>query len=518
MKTLLPILIVDDQLPMREALSGALGAMGFREILHAVSGNAAMKVLRDTPVAAVISGWDMPGMTGIGLLRWVRSRPEGGNLPFMLVTAETNRERARMALAAGASEYLIKPYTVQDLSNKIQRILGVERRGTSLDARTAERVIGLDNTVDVEARIASSTVLVVDDVPGNIDVICAMLKGEYNTLAATSGQQALDIARSAQPPDLILLDVQMPGMNGYEVCRQLKSEPATRDIPVIFLTGNDKAQDVVRGLGIGAVDYIAKPAEPGILKARLRTHLRLKLALANLARQNATLATSAKLREDVARITQHDLKNPIGAIIAGADMLLADGGHSPSHAELIRLIQVEAWNALDQVNQSLSIYRMETGTFVLRPEKVDLADALATVRREILMAFAGLPLDIRFIAQDGGEVASGRYIAVGERGLCHSLFGNLVRNAVEASYDHPIIDVGFASYAGGVTVTIHNHGVVPAEIRECFFDKYVSSGKSDGTGLGTYSAKQVTEAQNGRIAMTTDETAGTTLTVWLPGG
>ena len=197
-------------------------------------------------------------------------------------------------------------------------------------------------------------------------------------------------------------------------------------------------------------------------------------------------------------------------------MLLADGGHSARHAELIRLIQVEAWNALDQVNQSMSLYRMETGTFVLRPERVDLADTLATVRREIVKTFAGLPLDIRFNAADGGEVTSGRYMAIGERGLCHSLFGNLLRNAVEAVYDHPVIDVGFAVDASGVTVSIRNDGVVPVEIRERFFDKYVTSGKAEGIGLGTYSAKLVTEAQNGTIAMSTDEESGTTLVVWLP--
>ena len=516
MKKQLPILVVDDQWPMRQALTAALRDMGFREVLAASNAQEAMRALAGASVAAVISDWNMPGMSGIGLLRWVRSQPALAGLPFMLVTAETDRERVRMAIQAGVSEYLVKPYTVQDLANKIQRILGKEQRDTPLDMRSGEQVLGLPNAAELEARVDSSTVLIVDDVHANIELIAEMLKGDYATVSATSGPQAMQIVHSAQPPDLILLDVTMPDMDGYEVCRMLKKDAATRDIPVIFLTGNDSVDDVVRGLEIGAVDYIAKPAEPGILKARIRTHLRLRQAFANLSRQNASLAASAKLREDVERITQHDLKNPIASIITSADVLLSAGGHSEAHAEMLRAMQAEAWRALDRVNQSLSLYRMETGSFVLRPEPVDLAVTLATVRRETLGAFAGMSINVRFIAHDGGEVAPGRYIAQGESGLCHSLFGNLLRNAVEASQEGGVIDVRFGIEPSAIIVTIRNDGAVPAAIRDRFFEKYVTAGKAEGTGLGTYSAKLVTEAQQGSIAMVTGDAEGTMLTVRLP--
>ncbi|HYD59472.1 MAG TPA: response regulator [Noviherbaspirillum sp.] len=516
MKRQLPILVVDDQWPMRQALTAALRDMGFHDVITASNGQEAVRVLSGTPVSAVISDWNMPGMTGIGLLRWARMQPALAGLPFMLVSAETDRDRVRMAIQAGVSEYLVKPYTVQDLANKIQRILGKEWCEAPLRVQSGDKVLGLANAAEVEARVDSSTILVVDDVPANIEVIAEILKGDYATVAATSGPQALQIVHSAQPPDLILLDVLMPEMDGYEVCRVLKSDAATRDIPVIFLTGNDRVEDVVRGLEVGAVDYIAKPAEPSILKARIRTHLRLKLAFANLSRQNTALAASAKLREDVARITQHDLKNPIAAIISGVDILLESGGHSEAHAEMMRMMQAEAWRALDRVNQSMSLYRMETGTFVLRPEPVDLVSILDTVRSETLKAFSGMALKIRFAASDGTEPPAGCYIVQGERGLCHSLFGNLLRNAAEASQEGGAIDVRFSAGEAGVTVSIRNDGTVPSEIRDRFFEKYVTAGKPDGTGLGTYSAKLVTEAQQGTIAMVTDEKAGTTLTVTLP--
>lgn len=516
MKQQLPILVVDDQLPMRQALSAALRDMGFAQVIQATNGQEAMRALRTTPVAAVISDWNMPGMSGLGLLRWVRSEPALSRLPFMLVTAETDRERVRMAITAGASEYLVKPYTVQDLANKVRRIIDREQRNTNLNTPAGNKVIGIANATEMDGRVETSTVLVVDDVPANIEVIGAILQGECTIVRAHSGPEALQLARDSRPPDLILLDIVMPDMDGYAVCRQLKADPATRDVPIIFLTGNDGVEDVVRGLEMGAVDYIAKPAEPSVLKARIRTHLRLKLAFADLSRQHAALAASAKLREDVERITQHDLKNPIAAIITGTDALLTSGGFSSSHTEMVRLIQAEAWRALDQVNQSLNLYRMETGTFELRPEPVDVVNTLETVREETLKAFSSLSLDIRMAAADGSEAAAGRHVASGEKGLCHSLFGNLLRNAAEASTERGKIDVRFAMDDKHVIVAIRNDGVVPEAIRDRFFDKYVTAGKADGTGLGTYSAKLVTEAQHGTIAMSTSETTGTTLTVRLP--
>jgi signal transduction histidine kinase len=141
---------------------------------------------------------------------------------------------------------------------------------------------------------------------------------------------------------------------------------------------------------------------------------------------------------------------------------------------------------------------------------------LATVRGETLKVFSSLSLDICMVADGGGEAPAGRYIASGEKGLCHSLFGNLLRNAAEASTEGGKIDVRFAADEKHVIVAIRNDGVVPETIRDRFFDKYVTAGKAEGTGLGTYSAKLVTEAQLGAISMATSETNGTTLTVRLP--
>ena len=123
---------------------------------------------------------------------------------------------------------------------------------------------------------ARPTVLVVDDAPENLALMSAILSGEYRAKVANSGRRALELARSGKPPDLILLDVMMPGLDGHEVCRALKADAATARVPVIFLTAKSDVDDEAAGLAIGAVDYIAKPISPPIVLARVRAHLQLK--------------------------------------------------------------------------------------------------------------------------------------------------------------------------------------------------------------------------------------------------
>lgn len=120
------------------------------------------------------------------------------------------------------------------------------------------------------------TVLIVDDAPANIKVLGEALKQDYRVRVATVGPKGLEIARSSSPPDLILLDIIMPDMDGYEVCRRLKASKHTRDIPVIFITGKSDEADETRGLTLGAVDYITKPFSLPIMKARVKTHMELK--------------------------------------------------------------------------------------------------------------------------------------------------------------------------------------------------------------------------------------------------
>ena len=146
----------------------------------------------------------------------------------------------------------------------------------------------------VEKPIA--TVLVVDDTPDNLSLMGGLLRDHYHVKVANQGEKALKIAQGEQPPDLILLDIMMPGMDGYEVCRRLKANLHTRDIPVIFLTARADMEDERQGLALGAVDYITKPISPPILLARVATHLALKASADFLRDKSAYLEREVALR------------------------------------------------------------------------------------------------------------------------------------------------------------------------------------------------------------------------------
>jgi phosphoserine phosphatase RsbU/P len=159
-------------------------------------------------------------------------------------------------------------------------------------------------------------ILVVDDTPLNISVITGALKDTYRTKVATSGAKALAIASADEKPDLILLDVMMPEMDGYEVCRRLKADPTTREIPVIFLTAQTDAEDETRGFQVGAVDYVHKPFSPAVMKARVHTHLALRETREKLAQQ--LLAIQKEL--ETARLIQQSILPQTVPQIDGLDI------------------------------------------------------------------------------------------------------------------------------------------------------------------------------------------------------
>ena len=160
-------------------------------------------------------------------------------------------------------------------------------------------------------------VLVVDDATANLQVVHSMLKDDFKIRVATSGAKALALVKDKPQPDLILLDVTMPEMDGYEVCTSLKATPESRDIPVIFLTGKTEADDETKGFEVGAVDYIHKPFSPAVVKARVHTHLVLREAREQLARQLLSINNELEMaREIQVSILPHETPKISGLEIA----------------------------------------------------------------------------------------------------------------------------------------------------------------------------------------------------------
>ena len=147
--------------------------------------------------------------------------------------------------------------------------------------------------------MADKTILIVDDTPANIAAALAILKDQYRTRVATGGAKALEHAGAADKPDLILLDVTMPDMDGYEVCGRLKADPETASIPVVFLTARTEAEDEAKGFELGAVDYIHKPFNPTVVRARVHTHLLLRDTLKQIEERNAALDEKTRMLESL---------------------------------------------------------------------------------------------------------------------------------------------------------------------------------------------------------------------------
>lgn len=364
-----------------------------------------------------------------------------------------------------------------------------------------------------EARRPS--VLIVDDVPANIRVLVDFLREGHDLHVATSGADALELA-ARLVPDIILLDVVMPDMDGYEVCRRLKADAALACIPVIFVTARFAPEDEALGLSLGAVDYIVKPASRAVVRARVKNHLELRRARESLARQNAALTEAAKLREDVDHIMRHDLKAPLTGIIGLPPVILEEGGLSDQQALFLKLIEENGFKMLSMINLSLDLFKMERGTYVLRAEPVDAA----AVARRLFVELAALAVYRRnaFVLTVDGRPDTGAepVVICVEKLLFYTMLANCLRNALEASPDDAAVSVDLRS-GNPALVVVANRGVVPPDIRSRFFGKFATSGKRGGTGLGAYSTRLMAETHGGFARMeTSDETGMTTVTLALP--
>ena len=354
--------------------------------------------------------------------------------------------------------------------------------------------------------------LIVDDVPANVAILAEALTDDYEVQFANSGAEALQLA-SQTVPDLILLDIMMPGMDGFEVARRLREHPASEHIPVIFVTAMTDEESQAKGMELGAVDFITKPINPDALKIRVRNFMRYVDLRRQLQADFDGMLENARLRDSVESMTRHDLKGPLSGIVGIAQSRACSTGIPADALEKLKTIESTALDVIDLVTRSTELYKIECGTFRLQPTRIEIPDLL----RQQLDLIAGSFRDKALRTELRIDGSSDSALAVsGDPLLCRSLFQNLLKNACEAAPDGSSIEVEIVP-GSTVEIRITNDGTVPVEIRERFFDKFTTSGKTRGSGLGTYSARLMTEAQKGCISFTTsDEQKRTTVAVALP--
>jgi diguanylate cyclase (GGDEF)-like protein/PAS domain S-box-containing protein len=282
------ILIVDD---VHENLHVLMNLL--REdyaIVAATSGEKALELACRSPRPdLILLDIKMPGMDGYSVLSHLKADPATADIPVIFVTALAETADEARGLRLGVADYITKPVNPELLHLRIRTQLELRRyRGNPVMFDVGGNGNGNGNG----PAAAKPSLLVVDDVPENVHELLEVLKGDYRIMVACNGAKALEIVAGANPPDLILLDIVMPEMDGYEVCRRIKATESGNRIPVIFVTVVDATDQKVKGFDVGAADYITKPFDIDEVRARVRTHLelaRLRRYLEDLVAQRTAL-------------------------------------------------------------------------------------------------------------------------------------------------------------------------------------------------------------------------------------
>ena len=366
---------------------------------------------------------------------------------------------------------------------------------------------------------SSDRILAVDDSPDNLFLIEAILAEEgYEVACKSNGSSALAFIET-DPPDLVLLDVMMPGIDGYEVTRRIRTNPYLPFIPILLITAHDHSS-VVEGLDAGADDFIRKPVEVDELLARVRSLLRLKHSI------DQQMAMSRQREDFVSRLT-HDLRTPLVAADRMLHLILqgALGNISPTIEDAITSMINSNQNLLQMVNTLLEVYRYEAGRKTLTFSSFDLGKLIQEVIQELTPLAQEKELVIKFhLAPDcltDSPMMMGDPLEI--RRVVTNLVGNAIKftdmGAVEIRLYRKRIHVeGKDQPENGVILEVEDSGVgMSSEDQAIIFERFrQGNNKRSGSGLGLHLVSRIVEAHKGTIQVQSQIGHGSVFTVCLP--
>ncbi|NWF35645.1 response regulator [Mariprofundus sp. KV] len=299
------LLIVDDVAENLHAMMNIL--RDHYSLLVATSGERALALAANEPQPdLILLDIKMPGMDGYEVLKRLKSDPATAMIPVIFVTALSEATDEARGLNLGAVDYITKPVNADLLKRRVLTQLELKHY------RRTPLVFGID---EEQMPQTSPGILVVDDMPENVHGLVSALSDEYRVMVAESGARAIEVVNSANAPDLILLDIKMPGMDGYEVCQRIRADEKGRSIPIIFLSVLDEPIEKVRGFAIGGADYITKPFDIDEVHARVRTHLELRQYRLHL--EDLVKLRTAELTESEKNFRQAQKMEALGTLVGG---------------------------------------------------------------------------------------------------------------------------------------------------------------------------------------------------------
>lgn len=484
------VLLVEDIDNMRVATARMLLDMGVKTVHQARNGVEALNLLKEYRVDLVISDWMMPKMDGLALLKHLRKTPATAQLPFLMSTSVIEQSHVKAAIEAGVSGYVAKPYNYLMLQERVDNAFDSPLNLRKSSTKGPATIAAHRHHNDEPQR--PFTVLVVDDIADNIQVIADIVKSQAKVKAATSGKMALKLCFGTRPPDLIILDIMMPQMDGYAVIEALKGNSKTCDVPVMFVTAKTQLEDLIKGFDLGAVDYLTKPINPAELKARVSSQKRIWQYQQSLKQQLDMVVENLQLKEDLDRIVQHDLSSPLAAISALAQDTQRHNRDTKRVTDNTQRIIATTGMLSAMVANLFTISKIEDGNFNFESKRFNVYDLIKQVYEGYAVQIKEKSLQVTI------EIAQQTSIS-GCSSLSYSLFSNLFVNALEAAPRGSKIQWQEQQDDETLQITLSNLGAVDSNIRERFFEKYITAGKVSGTGLGTYAAKLFIEAQKGAI-------------------
>lgn len=361
-------------------------------------------------------------------------------------------------------------------------------------------------------------ILVVDDDRLNIRIFTNILKAEGFVLAdANSGERALEVYETFRP-DLVLLDVLMPGINGFETCRQLHQRYGDESAPVIFITAKSDSDDVVEGLTAGGVDYLPKPVRPKEAIARIRTHLQNRLLIAQQKHLVDQLSKANAAKNKFLGMAAHDLRNPL-ASIRGLTEFLIDGTVgpiSPDQLDLIKTIHEASQNMLELVNELLDVATIEAGELSLHFEPHDLAELISKAvylnnieanKKGTRILFAP-PTSAPALHLDAPKMKQ--------------VVNNLLSNGIKYSPPGSTITVELVERDRHWSFAVRDQGPgIPENERHKLFQDFSRlsvrpTGGEKSTGLGLAICRKIVEAHHGTIGAENRPEGGSEFRVTLP--